>query len=98
MHELLRCYLSWMTDLCMVRQRGGASAPITFITTPTRRCSRSAPVAIFWTRVDRSPRADEVTEHQFGRTHDPAEQHESSTTTSAGPAHTYSGSRGPLAV
>ena len=58
----------------------------------------SAPVVIFWTRVDRPPRADEVGQHQFGRHTSPAERQESSTTTSAGPAQTHSGSRGPLVV
>ncbi len=56
--------------------------------------SRQAPVEIFWTRVDRSPRADEVIQHQFG----PVERQESSTDTSAGPVHVHSGSRGPWAV
>lgn len=88
-----------MTDLCTVRQRGGASAPITFIAMPTRRCSqRSAPAVIFWTRVDHLPRADEMGQHEFGEPHGPAEQHESSTATGAGPAEMKSGSRGPLVV
>ena len=65
---------------------------------PTRRRSRSAPVAIFWTRVDRPPRADEVTQHQFGKAHSPTERQESNTATSAGPTQTHAGSRGPLVV
>jgi hypothetical protein len=88
-----------MTDLCMAQQRGGASAPITFNSMPTQGRSRSAPTLIIWTRVDRrTARLYEVLQHQFGKAPGPAQRKESSTATSAGPAHTYSGSRGPLVV
>src|SRR6267154_347039 len=86
-----------MADLCTAQQRGGASAPSTFTATPTQHRSWSAPVVIFWTRVDRPPCADEVLQHEFGKAHGLAELQESSTTTSAGPARTQ-GSRGPLVV
>ncbi len=89
-----------MASPCSARHRGGggASASITFIAMATHRGSRSAPVALTWTRIDRPSRANEVTRHQFGKGHDPVERQESSTAASAGPAKAYSGSRGPLAV
>lgn len=88
-----------MTDVCAAQQRGGASAPITFNVLPAQGRSRSAPVLIIWTRVDRRPsRLHEVLQHPFDKAPGPAERRESSTATSAGPAHTYSGSRGPLVV
>jgi hypothetical protein len=88
-----------MTDVCAVQQRGGASAPITFNFLPAQGRSRSAPVLIIWTRVDRRPsRLHEVLQHPFDKALGPAERRESSTATSAGPAHTHAGSRGPLAV
>ncbi len=88
-----------MTDLCVAQQRGGASAPIAFNSLPTHGPSRSAPVLIIWTRVDRRPsRLHEVLQHPFGKAPGPAERRESSTAMSAGPAHTDAGSRGPLVV
>jgi hypothetical protein len=87
-----------MADLYTAHERGGASAPIAFTAMPTHSRPRSAPALMFWTRVDRPPRADEVGQHKFGEPHGPAERPESGTATSAGPAQVQSGSRGPLAV